>query len=421
MRSRILKILIAVFAVALIAPAFSAVENVKVGGDIAVYGILRGDFDAWDTEKIHAFQTAARVYVSVDLTDNVSTMIRVINENVWGNVDWEYGNFEGILLDLAYIKVSDLLTPGLSLTVGRQEIQLGEGLVVGSRFRADMYPDVGHLAAVDLGLRKAFDAIRLDYAASAMPLNITAFMSKIDEEYDDTEDTDLYGLNLGFKLAEVANFDVYYVKEMIREDNMSLDTVGVRAVVGIPAVEGLSMKAEFAKQFGDYDDVVDFSGWALLAGFEYKMATAMEPTIKLNYARYSADDEDTDNEDEGWQLVFPSNTGSRIGPILYAYDTFKENEFDYVESGNAQFINLGISFKPAEKVKISIDAYWDRFIQPVAGTKDIGFEVDLGIEWAISEDLTFGICGGKLFGGDLFENADLADPWQIIASMKVAF
>ncbi|MCX7917528.1 MAG: alginate export family protein, partial [bacterium] len=385
MRSKILKILIAVMMVGIITPAFSAVENVKVGGDIAIWGVLRGEFSS-STERTHFFQTAARVYVSADLSDNVSAMVRVLNERTWA---FQEENFN-IDLDLAYIKVSDLLTPGLSLTVGRQEIQLGEGLVVGSRYEAYDYPV--NLAATDLGVRKAFDAVRLDYAASGFPLNITAFMSKIGEAYDQKKDADLYGVDVGLKLADMANVDVYYVKKMDRAADDTLDTVGVRVVSGLPAVEGLSLKAEFAKQFGDKPNV-DYSGWALLAGFEYKLPVSMEPKIKLNYARYSADDSATNGEYEGWQLVFPANIGSRIGPILYAKK---------IQEENLQTLNLGFSFKPVEKVSVSIDAYWDRFLQPVLGTKNIGWEVDLGIDWAITEDLTLGISGGKIFGGDVF-------------------
>ncbi|MCS7180834.1 MAG: alginate export family protein, partial [bacterium] len=401
MRSKILKILIAVMMVGIITPAFSAVENVKVGGDIAIWGVLRGEFVSG--ERTHFFQTAARVYVSADLSDNVSAMVRVLNERRWASQEENFN----IDLDLAYIKVSDLLTPGLSLTVGRQEIQLGEGLVVGSRYQAYDYPV--NLAATDLGVRKAFDAVRLDYAASGFPLNITAFMSKIYEAYSQKKDTDLYGVDVGLKLADMANVDVYYVKRMVRADDDTLDTVGVRVVSGLPAVEGLSLKAEFAKQFGDYADIVDYTGWALLAGFEYKLPVGMEPKVKLNYARYSGDDADTDDEYEGWQLVFPANIGSRIGPILYAKK---------IQEENLQTLNLGFSFKPMEKVAVSIDGYWNRYLQVQSGSKNLGIEVDLGIDWAITEDLTLGISGGKIFDADALGTIE---PWQIIATMKVAF
>jgi opacity protein-like surface antigen len=393
MRSKLLKILMAVFAVCLIAPAFSAVENVKVGGDIAVYGVLRGNFTDTD-ENLHFLQAPVRVYVSADLSENVSVMVRLLNEFNFGYTDTDYLDTNQILLDLAYIKVSDLLTPGLSLTVGRQEIQLGEGLVVGSRYRATTYP-AWYIYATDLGVLKAFDAIRIDYAPKALPMNLILFGAKITENFTG-DDENLYGADIGFKVADVANIDVYFV----RQDLDNINTYGARIVSGIPAVEGLSLKAEYAKQSQNS------TGWALLAGAEYKMSTAMKPMVKLNYARYSED----------WTLVYPSNIGSRIGPILYAYDAYT---YGLVENGNAQFINLGFGISPTEKLAISLDGYWGRFLEPYIGTeKNIGYEVDLGIDWKYSEDLTFGLMGGMLFGDkDYFDE----NPWQIIGCVKVAF
>jgi hypothetical protein len=400
MRSKLLKILMAVFAVCLIAPAFSAVENVKVGGDIAVYGVLRGNFT---NENLHFLQAPVRVYVSADLSENVSVMVRLLNEFNFGYTDLEYLNTNQILLDLAYIKVSDLLVPGLSLTVGRQEIQLGEGLVVGSKYRADKYPV--YIGAEDLGVLKAFDAIRIDYAPKALPMNLILFRAKIKESENFTGDSEnLYGADIGFKVADVANIDAYFV----RQDSENINTYGARIVSGIPAAEGLSLKAEYAKQSQAS------TGWALLAGAEYKMSTAMKPMVKVNYARYSED----------WTLVYPSDIGSRIGPILYAYTGTKgvSNSSRILgDDFGAQFINLGFGISPTEKLAISLDGYWGRTLVPYNGTeKNIGYEVDLGIDWKYSEDLTFGLMGGMLFGNNAYSFGD-KDPWQIIGCVKVAF
>ncbi|HOL22765.1 MAG TPA: hypothetical protein PLQ41_07945, partial [bacterium] len=159
------RLLVAVAVVAMAIPAFSAVESVKVGGDITIYGIKRANLEMVydDEDSLDILQTHMRLYVQAMLTDNVEAMVRLINERVW---NWEDDYESDILLDLAYIKVSDLLTPGLVLTVGRQEIQFGEGLVVGSNYGNDhpFYPyGDTRIPATDLGLQKAFDAIRVDY------------------------------------------------------------------------------------------------------------------------------------------------------------------------------------------------------------------------------------------------------------------
>jgi hypothetical protein len=436
MKGKLLKILIAVFAVALIAPAFSAVENVKVGGDISIYGVLRGDFYiANKNEDLHFFQTSARVYVSADLSDNVSAMVRLINERNWGakessNVATE----KNIDLDLGYIQVKDLLTPGLNLTVGRQEIQLGEGLVVGSAYNAyynassDDYNYPVDLAAKDLGLQKAFDAVKLDYKASAIPLSVTAFLSKIDEElYDDQGEQTLYGLNLGYKVADIADIEVYYVRDIKDSSpkNNKLDTAGIRVVSKIPAIQNFNLKGEYAKQFGEDENGADYEGWALLLGGEYKFSANMEPTIKVNYLLLTGEEDKNDNQ--GWQMVFPSNIGSRIGPLFYAYsawnskDVYDNYDIELGES-NLKVLNIGFSLKPVEKLTLSLDGYWLKTDEKVEGYDEIGKEIDLGIEYKYSEDLVFGLSLGKILADDLIEKeVGGDDAWQAIASMKVSF
>lgn len=413
----LLKILIAVFAVCLIAPAFSAVENVKVGGDIGIYGVLRGDFDIWKgNEDLHFFQTSARVYVSADLSENVSAMIRLINERNWGSyIEGDLNPNQGINLDLAYIKVSDLLTPGLNLTVGRQEIELGEGLVVGSAYNAYNYPV--YLYAPDLGLQKAFDAVKIDYSASAIPLNITAFLSKINEAYyDDNDEATLYGLNVGYKVGEIANIDVYYVREAVDDpEDITLDTAGIRVVAGIPSITGLSLKAEYAKQFGDAGDE-DFKGSALLLGASYQFAANMEPQIKVNYLLESGQKPGSDNID-CWVLVAPSNSGLRVGPLLYAYGAYNGLPPYFGFS----IINLGFSIKPVEKVKVALDGYLQKTDEKVFGYDKIAKEIDLSIEYKHTEDLTFGLTLGKLLADDIIEYIGGDDAWQAIASMKISF
>jgi len=391
MRS-IIKILIAVFAVCMIAPAFSAVENVKVGGDIFVTGVLRND---WYNESNHnhGVLTQARVWVSADLTENVSTMIRLINERLWGYViDDDY--YYDILVDLAYLKVKDLLTPGLTLTVGRQEIELGEGLVVGSAYNVNhyIYGDTDPYW-YDLGLQKAFDAIRIDYAPSAIPFNMTMFACKIDENTstDTSTDFNLYGVNFGFKVADVTNIDLYYVRAQATD---YVNTGGIRIVSGIPGVQGFSGKLEWAKHFSGSDD------WALLAGIKYEIPASMKPYVALNYSRFMPN----------WasEGIFPSNIGSRIGPILYGNEIM---EWDL------HAFNLGIGFQPAEKWSIGLNGYYVKGLGGGNLGSDDSYEADLTIDYKYTEDLTFGVTGGSIVSGSLFS----PKPWQILGYAKISF
>jgi len=451
MKGKILKVMAVLFAVALISPAFSAVESVKVGGDVTMYGVLRPNFNVGpaNEKSQNFFQTSIRVYVTAELTDNVEAMIRLVNERDWGSKATGNISLNGvpvanipigqlddnsdISLDLGYIKVTDLMTPGLVLTVGRQEIQFGEGLVVGSAYNAyNYYIDNALIAAPDLGLQKAFDAIRADYELLSVPITLTAFGAKMEESvaslwglpatlFEETADTNLYGLNIGWR-PDICALDVYYVRKDVLHTDQNLDTAGLRITGGIPAVENLGLKLEYAKQFGE--DVVgnDYKGWALLFGADYTFPVSMSPYVKLNYNFFSGDD-DNDNKNEAWTMVNPSNIGSRIGQVYYALDA---NNLITTESNlqvNLQVINFGFGLQPVEKVKVSLDGYWLKGAENIAGNEDdIGTEVDFGIEYQYTEDLSFGLSYGMLLTGDLFDVVgDDDNPWQLLATMKLAF
>ncbi len=423
MRSKRWKLLTIVFTVCLIAPVFSAVESVKVGGDIAVYGVLRSDFfiNPPIQEDMHFFQTSARVYVEATLTDNVVGTVRLINESVWWGGESTIFTNRNIGLDLANIKITNLGASPITLTVGRQEIQFGEGLVVGGQYNAYGYPNF--LEAPELGLEKAFDAIRIDYAAEAVPVKITGVLAKIGENVSDPEDDDetLYALNFGFKTADIADIEAYYVRlDGIYTTDGNIDTAGLRVVSSVPAIEGLKLKGEYAKQFGDDGGTPaeDYEGWALLLGVEYAIPVNMNPVVKVNYNLFTGDDNPNDNDIEDWMMIFPSNIASRIGPVWYAYDALNS-----VIGGetNLSVINAGISFTPVEKLKIGIDGYFITAAEEIAGEDDIGTEVDLNIEYAYTEDLTFGLSVGFLTADDLIETASGDDCWQAIASMKLTF
>ena len=231
MSKKILMFIAAVLLVGMSIPAFAAVENVKVGGDITIRGIYRTDYDftkdAIAKDSAGWLMTTTRVYVSSELTDNVAAVVRLINERDWGadgfseNIDIagdgdldviQRRSGSGIDLDLAYIKLSDMFAPGLSATIGRQEILLGKGLMVGSRNSRDL-GGIGAIRAQDYNARKAFDAIRLDYALSVIPLTLTGALAKINENYnaiappDRLGDTSLSVINANYQVP-VADAEV---------------------------------------------------------------------------------------------------------------------------------------------------------------------------------------------------------------------
>jgi len=418
---RFTKLMIAIAIVAMAVPAFSAVENIKVGGDLDMYGISRKNFFPFgDDATADHYMTQARVYVQAQLTDNVEAMVRLINERIWGTDYYDSGAdwMRDIVLDLAYIKVCDLGLSGLNLTIGRQEIQLGEGLVVGSAYVPQFnYPEGEmFIMAEDLGKQKAFDAIRLDYKGTA-PVDATLFMAKVQEWLSDTDDLNLYGLNVGFNVRDVARVEGYYVRVQPMDDiDTNVTTIGVRAT---GSFAGVGLKGEYARQIGEIFPGVDNEGWALLLGGQYNFDAAVSGNIHVALNLYSGDDGSSDNT--GWTTFFPANTGSRIGAINYALST---GIMGPMGLQNAQVINLGAGIKLVDKVGLGIDWFNLRYLEDVPwdnGETAIGNEIDASVTYNYTEDLSFGLQYGILMVGDALQNIFDDDPWQLIASAKVKF
>jgi len=437
MRSRLAKLVIAVAVVAMAVPAFAAVESVKVGGDIDVKGVYRKSFGFADVPSQNYTYIGTRIYVTADLTDNVAVMVRLINERDFGN-DYLREVEGSLAVDLAYVKLSDLMTPGMDLTVGRQEIQLGKGLVVGSRYRAVDYigADVG-TAALDLGQQKAFDAVKVDYAFPMTDFSMTAFKAKI---LDNTlpvlgavaADLDLWGLAVKYD-NEMFCLEPYFVYVQLNETtglalpDFDLMTLGARA--GFSPMENLDLEVELAKQFGDANLLLgadSFSGWAAVLGGGYTFDGEMEPTLTAGYSFFSGQDSATDIN--GWVPVFPGNIASRVGKIAYPVLFPAGEGWSAVGIGTdtgLQVFNLGFGLQPVEKVALGFDWFNLRARETGAGVSNaLGNELDFCMKYMYTEDVTFGVDLGFLLAGENIEDnlgAGVENPWQLVASMNVAF
>ena len=199
-------------AIAIAVPAYAETQNVKVSGSIDAYAFYRGDYDLLsgnDQSVVPAggatrgatananqqsnsdsfFRTNTQVEVSADLTDNVSTVVNVVNQRDWNANDLVTGTTAAattantsvsefdIELDLAYVKMKEIFYSPLTLTVGRQDMWFGRGFIIGNNVRA--WDQQGVVEANEYAVTTAFDAVRatLDFN----PWTIDLVYSKIAE------------------------------------------------------------------------------------------------------------------------------------------------------------------------------------------------------------------------------------------------
>lgn len=466
---RVICVLALVVGFATIASAET--QNVKISGDLSMYSFWRQNYDldkAGATEEGEAenfFASIAELQVDADLTDNVATCIRLVNQRDWDDdcLDSTSTTTEyKVEIDLAYVVLKEMLYSPLTLTVGRQDLWFGEGNIIGAKIRD---PQVSYFTPKEYSATTAFDAIRatLDYD----PWTIDLVYSKIEENTNTTngqsgsganlvsnnDDVDLYIVNVGYLFDSYNGEAEGYFVSLHDRSNMDGNedhpgetyTTGVRG--SFDPVEDATIKAEAAYQFGKfvYDGTNterDREAFMLDISGEYRWPDARwTPVLGAQYILMSGEENDksTDTQDwNGWSAPFcghgllairqwhnvfydtDQRSGSNIGNLIMSPDQ---------DSGlsNQHLILLSGSVAPTEN--LTIDALYGHvwFDEKVAsasgatGDDDVGDEVDITLTYDYTEDVTFGLLAAWFFPGDVFPAGDDDTATDIVGSMKVSF
>lgn len=236
-------------ALCLAGSVYAETQSVKVSGDLTVRGLYRDSYDYLPKAQIAAadgdvgtprtgagktqdwFMSTAEIQVEADLTDNVQTVIRVLNQRDWNaaqksvyasnetdgdanstgatTLAWNgrggYSPNEdefNVMLDLAYVTLKDFIYSPLTVTIGRQDLWFGKGFIVGASLNNPGgywggATQISNLHAPEYTAINSFDSIKavLDFN----PWVITGIYSKIYENaYSQNDDVDLYGVNVGY-------------------------------------------------------------------------------------------------------------------------------------------------------------------------------------------------------------------------------
>ena len=427
-----------IVAVGLCSLAFSATNNIKVSGDITAQAITRdlslgaaGSIE--DSEDFILSQV--RLRFDADLTENVSAVVQLINERLWGV---ENNANTDIDLDLAYFTMKEMIYEPLTLIIGRQPLRYGRALIIGDPDTDNNVSAGSGLANVadDLSLRKSFDAVRaiLDYS----PLVIDLIYAKIQETNTNVEDDiTLAGINAAYQLDENTLLEGYFfVKDkdqaIAGDNNDKVYVVGVRGELAVD--EQLSLYGEYAYQFGDYvasaiapvdHDHVD--AFAVQLGGEYKFNDPNSSKLGLCYTYLSGDDGDTLDDYEAWNPLFEDQRVGEIANILF-------------DNTNMWYIKASGSTKPREDMTAMLDVYYfhqaDRNSSALSSNgiitnantdidqsddRDLGWEIDASLLYDYTEDVQFGLIAGWFIPGDHFTSANDETAYSIRATAKVEF
>lgn len=417
MNKRIIFALTMAFVVAVTCAAYAEVQNVKVSGELNMNGVGRNNFDlakdptGGSLVNTSTFQdkqsdlfSITKVRIDADLTDNVSTTVRFLNERNWGGTAGQNNKNIGlnnastgesnVSLALAYVRLKEFLYSPLSLTVGLQPLRFNNGWIVGDP-DTNIYSASAQLAEGDLSSRKAFDSVRatLDYN----PLVMDVIYAKIAENNAAlNDDTTLTGVNASYELDKMTTMEGFFYSKLrgsnaaevsrvdttlrltnaavvapftgttvqtIKEATDSVHTVGARVVN--KTINNLTVDVQAAYQFGTYNpkfdpnaryisatekaEVSPRSAWGteFFATYDLKdvsLISKYQPTLTGAFVYLSGESRDkTGNKTyHGWDAMCEDQT---LGHIMNAILGFS----------NAKLVGLMAKVKPMDDVSVSLD------------------------------------------------------------------
>lgn len=456
-----MKFLKALFVLALVVtfavPAFAETQNVKVSGSVDIYHFHRDNFDLVDgndagtsavgsgvpgashssdfndrSEGDDWFMTITQIEVAADLTDNVSTVINLINQRDWNSGFEDEDEFTdgsgefNIGLDLAYVQMREIFYSPLTLTIGRQDLLFGRGFIIGWNPQ-DYGPN---LQADEFTQIQSFDAIRatLDFN----PWTLDFVYSKIDENSHNAEDDkDLYIANVNYKFSDYnAVAEVYWVTENDRStlsttgasfgDTRNNDTHTVGGRVQFDPISQITLGAEIAYQFGHFraatDDLErDRSAWALDVFGEYRWDMEWKPMIGIEYVHLSGENDLSSTADD-----YNAWNGAYRGPVYGWIQDYREFYWesgfgsDQIAGQNIQHISIYGSIQPMSDLKLTANwfYFWADETQHLSPTDpgspelddEIGWELDTAIIYSYTEDVTFSFMANWFVPGDTFSS-----------------
>lgn len=431
--------LIITFAVSSL--GFAAVQNIKVSGDISAQAITRDlslglTGTAKDSEDFLISQI--RVRFDADLTENVSAVVQLLNERLWG-AENETTSDTGVDLDLGYIVMKNFIYDPLTVTIGRQNLRFGRGLIVGDPDTDNQVSDASALYGVadDLSLRKSFDAIRatLDFS----PLTLDIIYAKVKENATNVEDdVDLYGFNANYEVSDNTTVEGYlFVKDKDQgatsagHNNDKVYTVGIRGET--TAINNLTLYGEYAYQFGrEYQGAgksdLSRDAFAAQVGADYALKDSRNTVIGLCYTYLSGDDDSNDSDQDAWDPMFEDQKVGEIANLLF-------------NNTNLQYVKLSVGTDLRQDIRLGLDYYYLRLAEKLSGStmtgassvisnneyaidsseKDIGNEIDLSLKYDYTEDVQLGMYAGIFLPGDLFDNANDSTAYSVRGTVSVDF
>jgi hypothetical protein len=292
----------------------------------------------------------------------------------------------------------------IDLSFGSQRYQVGTGFLF-----ADGGTDGGsERGGYWLGLRKAFQL------AAIARLTTGPFMGEVVYlQPNDVKDssTDIFGVNSEWTFSERAKLGGGYWyfadSDIVRRDG--LDVFDLRGEVKpFDCLPGLALSAELAYQ----ENGTQNQSWGGYVEVAHNFEAAWKPTLSFRYASFTGDREDEDQIEGFDPIYYGFNDWSTwyFGEIFGEYIGTNRNLDAYTlrlrsEPAEGWTVNLvGLAFVLDEFANELTPRQFDPRVVLIED-KDLGYEADVSVDWAMNDHLTWSVVVAALFPGNGLEDA----------------
>jgi hypothetical protein len=326
-----------------------------------------------------------RLNLRFSLADQIEVFFQPQDQRTFGDEASVLSDEANLDVHQGWVEMRDLMTPGFSIRIGRQELSYGDQRLVSPL-------DWSNIA-------RAWDGLKLRYAGDGWWAE--GFYTVIKEVLGAEDDQDFYGLYASYTGVAAHEFDLYVFGRQL-DDNLQPSETVVAAVndrsdwtAGLRLkgkAAGFDYSAEAMLQRGEVgDDDVESSAWALTLG--YTVDHEWKPRIGIEATVASGDDDPTDGEIGTFDPLFP-------------FGHFYQGFADVFAFRNGRDLVLHLQASPAPSFSLHLDVHSFRLVEEedawynFAGAAirrdatgnagdEVGEEIDLHARLAVGKHLKF--------------------------------
>ncbi len=340
--------------------AWTAENAVQIGFEQRIrnenWNNLSDHSDSKDDQR-NQIRFRSRVWASVPAGSNLTVyagLVSETNKKIGTDLIADEIAFEALYLDLKH-----LFTPKLSLRIGRQDIQRGDGFILSDATPCDG-SRTAYLNAADLAWRAGRSTV--EFLAIFDPAR-DRFLPRLNNQHRGLTEWDdkAAGVYVTHPLTRTSQVEGYYFYKTETGDrrastnpqfqpDRAVHTWGARAV--FQPAKAWAVSAEWAREAGhQYDGNIPIAAWAGYANAKRTFDRRGCPYLLAGYTAFSGDDPKT-RRIETWDPLF--SRGARWGDLLL-YSMASEKGVGYLT--NALMPQIEAGWSPAKRLALRTTYY----------------------------------------------------------------